>query len=216
MPDRRRDVVTVLLEREGRTFADEAGITLANRPAPLYQLLVLATLLSARISANVAVTASRELFAAGWRTPEAMRNSSWHDRIAALARGHYRRSGARTATMLEDGAQLVARKWRGDLRGLRQQADGDVGRLRASLTEFPGIGPVGADIFVREVQGQWDEFGPFVDGKVSAGAKALNLPASASKLGALVPPAEMPRLASALVRVSLDGDVAKEIQTATA
>jgi hypothetical protein len=45
MPD---PTVKTLLERYGRTYAEDAGIRLADRPAPLYQLLVLATLLSAR------------------------------------------------------------------------------------------------------------------------------------------------------------------------
>ena len=64
--------VKILLDRYGRTYADEAGIRLADRPAPLCQLLVLATLLSARITAGVAVAAARELFRAGYRTPAAM------------------------------------------------------------------------------------------------------------------------------------------------
>jgi endonuclease III len=212
----RRDVIAALLDRKGRTFADEAGITLANRPAPLYQLVVLATLLSARISASVGVSASRELFKAGLRTPGAMRASSWHERMELLNRGHYRRSGTRTATMLGDGAQMLEQRWRGDLRKLREDADGDVTRLRASLTEFPGIGPVGADIFIREVQGQWPEFNPYVDARVAAGAEVLNLPKSARALGSLVPPADLPRLASALVRVSLDGEATREIRSAAA
>jgi hypothetical protein len=57
-------VVEVLLDRYGWTFAEEAGITLADKPGPLYQLLVLSTLLSARISADIAIAAARELFAA--------------------------------------------------------------------------------------------------------------------------------------------------------
>jgi hypothetical protein len=64
-----RRTVKVLLEQQGRTFAEEAGIKLADKPGPLYQLLVLASLLSARISAGVAVAAARELFAAGYRSP---------------------------------------------------------------------------------------------------------------------------------------------------
>jgi hypothetical protein len=36
--------VPTLLQRYGRSRATEAGIWLADRPAPLYQLLVLATL----------------------------------------------------------------------------------------------------------------------------------------------------------------------------
>jgi hypothetical protein len=80
------DVVRVLLERYGRSYATQAGIRLADRPAPLYQLLVLATLLSARISGDIAVRAASELFKAGYRTPRAMRAANWQDRVDALGR----------------------------------------------------------------------------------------------------------------------------------
>jgi endonuclease III len=203
--------VEAVLGRFGRTFAEDAGIRLADRPAPLYQLLVLATLLSARISAGVAVAAARELFNAGYRTPQAMLKASWQDRVDALGRGHYRRYDERTATMLGDGARLCRERWRGDLRRLHADADGSVDRLRALLTEFPGIGPTGADIFLREVQVVWPDIRPFVDQKVTAGAAKLGLPRSADGLARLVSPDDLGRLASALVRVSLDRKAADEL-----
>jgi hypothetical protein len=53
-------VIADLLAGYGQTYSDEAGIRLADKPAPLYQLHVLSTLLSARISASIAVAAARE------------------------------------------------------------------------------------------------------------------------------------------------------------
>ena len=103
MADRIGDV----LDRYGATFADEAGITLRDKPSPLYQLLVLTTLLSVRIKADIAVAAARELFRAGWRTPRAMRGSSWQQRVDALGRAHYRRYDESTATNLVKGAELI-------------------------------------------------------------------------------------------------------------
>lgn len=35
---------------------------------------------------------------------------------------------------------------------MREDAGGDPKRIRELLTEFKGMGPVGADIFLREVQ----------------------------------------------------------------
>jgi endonuclease III len=197
-------LIAVLLDRYGRTYAEEAGIRLADRPAPLYQLLVLATLLSARISAGVAVAAARELFRAGYRTSQGMSRASWQDRVDALGRGHYRRYDERTATMLGEGAELCRKRWRGDLRRLHTEAGGDVRALQDLLMEFPGIGPTGADIFLREVQGVWTDIGPFLDRKVTAGATMLGLPSSAEHLGRLVAPDDVARLAAALVRVCLD------------
>ena len=66
MTGRPESIVSELLVRHGRLYAEDAGIKLADRPGPLYQLLVMATLLSAPIPAETAVAAARELFAAGY------------------------------------------------------------------------------------------------------------------------------------------------------
>src|ERR1700747_2057187 len=140
-------IVRELLSRHGRLYAEDAGIRLADRPGPLYQLLVLATLLSAPIAAETAVAAARELFAAGYRSPKAMSEASWQDRVDTLDRGHYPRYDERTATMLGDGAELLTAKWHGDLRRLRDDAGGDAAGIAARLAEFPGMGAAGAGLF---------------------------------------------------------------------
>ncbi|MBV9793506.1 MAG: endonuclease [Actinobacteria bacterium] len=206
-------LVKELQERFGRTYAAEAGIGLADTPSPLYQLLVLATLLSARISADIAVAAARELFAAGYRTPRAMAEASWQDRVDALGRGHYKRYDERTATMLGDGAGLLNERWHGDLRRLRDEADGDAGRVAESLQEFPGIGPAGASIFLREVQDVWPSIAPYVDDKVRDGAQELGLPTAADQLAKLAG-SDLARLAAALVRVALTKNAAAEVRAA--
>lgn len=195
-----RDRVELLLKESGETYAQEAGIRLGDKPQPLYQLLVLTTLLSTRISASIAVDAAREVFKTGWRTPRAVADASWSDVVAALGRAHYKRYDESTATALGEGAGLVLDRWRGDLRRLRREADGDAGRVRELLQEVPRIGPVGADIFCREVQGIWPELRPAFDRRALKGAEKNQLPADAGRLGELVAPGELPRLAAALVR----------------
>jgi len=200
-----------LLARHGRLYAEDAGIRLADRPAPLYQLLVLATLLSAPIAADTGIAAARELFAAGYRTPKAMSEASWQDRVDALGRGHYRRYDERTATMLGDGADLLASKWHGDLRRLRDEG-GDAGGITSRLTEFPGMGPTGASIFLREVQDVWPVVAPYADAKVTSGAHRVRLPADRETLTRLLADSGQPaRLAAALVRVSLSQRAASEV-----
>ncbi|MBG0737838.1 endonuclease [Paeniglutamicibacter antarcticus] len=202
--------VGVLLERYGRTYAQEAGITVKDTPSPLYQLLVLSTLLSARISASVAVAAAHELFTAGYRTPRAMCSASWQQRVDALGRGHYRRYDERTATMLGEGAELLTAKYRSDLRRLHDLA-GSTPELILSLQDFPGVGPVGAAIFCREVQAVWTDVAPFLDQKVADGASRLGLPTAARELADLVSPADLPRLAAACVRAALEKSVADDV-----
>jgi hypothetical protein len=210
-----KTVLDVLLDRYGRTFAGEAGIKLSDQPKPLYQLLVLATLLSARISAEVAVAAAKELFAAGYGTPKGMREASWQDRVDALGRGHYRRYDERTSTMLGEGAELLMDRWKGDLRRLRDEAGGDAGRIGALLMEFPGIGPTGADIFLREVQGVWPQVAPHLDKRVLDGAGKLGLPRQERTLARLAHSNdELVRMSAALVRVSRSEKTAKAIKAA--
>jgi endonuclease III len=203
-----------LLVSHGETYAMEAGIRLRDTPQPLYQLLVLATLLSARIRASAAVGAARALFAAGMRDARRMAEASWQQRVDALGVGGYRRYDERTATMLGDGARLVLDQYNGDLRGLRTRADGDRQKLRQLLREVPGIGPTGADIFLREVQAVWPDLVPYLDGKVVQGARRLGLPEDPERLAGLVPDDETAVFAAALVRAALDKGVAQDARAA--
>ncbi|MFI2200350.1 endonuclease [Streptomyces sp. NPDC020192] len=201
-----RAVVRALLDRQERTYAAEAGIRLRNTPAPLYQTLVLATLLSARIRADTAVAAARALFDAGMRDPRSMAQATWQQRVDALGKGGYRRYDERTATLLGKGAELLLERWGGDLRRLREEPD-----PKKALLDLPGIGPTGADIFLRDVQGVWPEFAPYIDRKALDGARRLGLPASPEKLGGLVTGRDMPRLADGLVHAALDRPLADEV-----
>ncbi len=203
-------LVKTVLRVYGRTYAEDAGIRLVDRPEPLYQLLVLASLLGKRISADVAVASARELFDAGFRTPQSMVDASWQDRVDALGRGHYRRYDESTSRLLGLAAAHCLDRWGGDLRRLRRAAGGDRRRLAELLTEFAGIGPAGADIFTREVQAVWLEYQPSVDAKVADGARALHL--EPSSIGRLAPARDIPRLTSALVRAGLARQLPEEVK----
>jgi hypothetical protein len=201
----------VLLEAAGRTFADEAGIRLDDKPAPLYRLLVLAVLLSSRVQASLGVAACRELVDAGFGSPEHMRDAARQDVIAALGRAHYTRMDEQTTDALQEGAGLVADRWSGDLRRMRTASDGDTDALAGFLTELPRLGPVGADIFLREVQLVWPEFRPHLDAKALAGARTLGLPDDAATLAGLVDGEDLARFSAALVRANRDDDVVAQV-----
>lgn len=208
------DTVRSLLHAAGTTYAGQAGIRLADRPAPLYQLLVVSVLLATRIKADLAVAAARELFAAGCGTPRGMLQATWQDRVDALGRAHYVRYDESTATALGEGARLLQERWHGDLRRLRAEAGGEVPRLERLLQEFPRLGPTGAAIFCREVQEVWPQLRPYLDAKTLAGARRLHLPADPDRLAGLVGEAELTRLAAGLVRVSLDAKLAQQVANA--
>ncbi|MBZ6080429.1 MULTISPECIES: endonuclease [Streptomyces] len=205
-----RKVVRELVAAHGQTYADEAGIRLKDTPQPLYRLLVLAHLLSARISGSIAVAAARALGEAGLRDPRRMADADWQERVDALGRGGYRRYDERTATQLGEEAELLSDRWGGDLRRLREEAGGEVPEVRRLLQEFNGVGPTGADIFLREAQLVWPEAAPFVDRKALQGAERLGLPKDPDRLLGLAGKTEPAVLAAALVRAAVDKKVRED------
>jgi endonuclease III len=193
-----------LLERAGETYAAQAGIRLADKPAALYQLLMLAQLLSTRISSEVAVAAARELRSAGFTSARATADAEWQDLVDALGRAHYKRYDEMTATRLGESAQCLLEWYGGDLRRLAEDAGRDVDAAIEALQEFPGIGPVGSRIFVREVQAVWPWARPFADARVLTAAHQLGLPATVDALVDLGGSQDLSSLSAALVHVCLD------------
>ncbi|MEU6562310.1 endonuclease [Nocardia nova] len=203
-----------LLDRAGTTYAAEAGISLADKPAPLFQLLMLSQLLSTRISAGIAVAAARELISTGYRTPQRVHDADWQELVDALGRGHYRRYDESTATRLGENAAIVIDRYHGDLRKLVDESDRDPARLAESLQRFHGIGPTGADIFLREVQDVWTWLRPHFDERARRGADLLHLSGDPKDLDRLSRRGHDAELAAALVRVSLDHELAERVLAA--
>lgn len=196
-------LVRRLLKVAGTTYAEESGIRLEDKPMPLFQLLVLTMLASKPINAEIAARAARELFDAGLRTPHAVIDGTRSTAIDAFGRAGYTRYDESSATRLCELATSVRDEYAGDLRKLANRCEHDVARASEALQEFTGIGPTGADVFLREVQSVWPWVRPYFDARAVAAAKDLHLPTSAERLGDLAP-RHPERLAVALVRVSLD------------
>ncbi|TYK46095.1 endonuclease [Actinomadura decatromicini] len=207
-----RERIDSLLSEAGTTYAEQAGIQLADEPGPLWRLLVFSDLVSARIQSGIAVTGSRALFAAGGGTAEGMATLTWRQRKDALLDGRYHHLANGTATRLGATAELAQSRYGGDLRRLADEADERPGRVAELLQEFPGIGPAGAAAFCRDAQAVWPFLRPALDDRVLAGAARLGLPADPRALADLVPADRLAALADALVRVKLDDDLAARVR----
>lgn len=196
------------------TFAEDAGIQLADEPAPLFQLLVLCMLQAKPIRATVAVDAARGLFAAGLTTPEKLAAAPRAQLIRIFGAAGYARYDESSATRLRSMSQLLIDEHSADLRTLRDTAP-------TSLQVFDGVGPACATMFAREAQGVWPELAPVFDKKALQGAEKLGLPQDPEELAALVsgstePPAaaelpadalvDLPTFAAFLVKVALGID----------
>ena len=173
------------------TFAKDAGIQLADEPAPLFQLLVLCMLQAKPIRATVAVDAARGLFAAGLTTPEKLAAAPRSKLIRIFGAAGYARYDESSATRLRSMSQLLIDEHSADLRTLRNTAP-------KSLQVFDGVGPACATMFAREAQGVWPELAPVFDKKALQGAEKLGLPQAPEELVALVAGRAEPRAAAEL------------------
>lgn len=200
-------IVAVLLKRHGLTFSDEMGIRLErNTPSMLFRWLCAALLFSARIGHKIATQAALALTESGWTSAKKMAAATWEERTRVLNHAGYARYDEKTSRMLADTSELLLERYNGDLRKLREEAKCDPVREKELLMECKGIGDVGADIFLREVQVAWPELQPFADAAALESAGQLGLPKTARELAKLVPKKDLPRLIAALVRCRLEKD----------
>jgi endonuclease III len=196
--------VEVLLRCYGKTYAEALSIDLARgTPSALFQWLCASLLFSARIRADAALEAARALFREGLTTAEKMASATWEERTRILNHAGYARYDESTSRMLGETSRMILDHYRGDLRNLREAASRDPQEERRLLEQFKGIGDVGADIFMREVQLVWDELFPFADRRALRAAQKLGLGADAQSLARRVKAAQFPRLVAALVRTDL-------------
>src|SRR5919204_3314586 len=111
-----RALVGALLERHGKTFAEELGIKVEREtPSNLFRLLVASILFSTRIGHGIAVEAARALFRSGWTTPQKLDSATWAQRVRVLNRSGYARYDESTSRMLGEDCELLLERYRGDL-----------------------------------------------------------------------------------------------------
>jgi len=215
-PSRKR-IVDALLERHGTTYAADLGVDVdKGTPSVLFRWLCASILLSARISAGIAMHAARALADQGWTTAEKMAAATWEQRTRTLNEAGYARYDESTSRMLGDTATMLLERYRGDLRKLRDAAERDPARERSLLKECKGLGDVGVSIFCREAQLAWDELYPFADKRALDVAERLGLGKDAEALAKQVSRQDFPRLVAALVRAGLAKDVDGVVQAAGA
>ena len=122
------------LREHGTTYAEAAGIELADKPSPLFELLVLTMLSSTRISADIAVK-PRGSCSAPAGAPQrcsTRRGGSGSRRWAAATD-----ATTSTATRLEELSRMVLDEYGGDLRRIRPQGENAADDLAKVIASFP-------------------------------------------------------------------------------
>ena len=129
MAPSRDDTVQALLDGWGRTYADELGIKLGSgRPGELWRLLQTSIVFSTGLNHVLTLRAAQAL--RGLRTARAAAEAGMAEVRPRLDGAKVQRTGA-TSQQVVDAARECLERYGGDLRRLREEADGDVTRLDA-------------------------------------------------------------------------------------
>jgi endonuclease III len=143
--------------RKIKSYSEELGLDLKT-PEGRFQWFLASILFAKRISTSIAKKTFRIFQAENIVTPEAILTAGWDRLVAILDAGGYARYDFSTATnLLEISKELVENI--GDLEGLYARAESPR-HLEDLLGDFRGIGPVGINIFLRELRGIWDKADP--------------------------------------------------------
>lgn len=142
-------------------FSEELGIALASRREADYFRWFLASLLyGGRISATIARNTYRAFERHGLVTPQAILDAGWDYLVDPIMRegGYVRYDGQKSTQILRDCAAL-AHDYRGRVGELDARARSPA-ELEERLLAFYGVGPVTANIFLRELRPFWRHADP--------------------------------------------------------
>lgn len=135
-------------------IAEDLGIHLSSkREEELFKWFLACLLFGKPIQRQVAERALATLTAAGLSTPDAVLGAGWDELVRLLDEAHYVRYDFSTATKLLHVCNELKERY-GTLTNLLTQSK-TAPELSERLQEFKYIGPVTAQIFLREVRPVW-------------------------------------------------------------
>ena len=169
-----QDIVDSLIAEQGQLFSADMGVDLTdNTPEADFAWLAGTILLSARISHKLALQAGKALGDEGLLTIDALIDADARMLSDLLGDNGYQRYHITAVDYLKASATWVRDDLGGDLRKIAEGSDTKA--ALEAVQSAKGIGAVGAEIFAREAQLNWDVFYPRLEGPARDEAKALGL-----------------------------------------
>lgn len=141
------------LKAQFSLYSEDLGIDL-RKPDGRFRWFLASILFGARISERIAAKTYMVFQKAGLDSPEKILSTGWDELVHILDEGGYVRYDFSTATKLLRIIGDLKERY-GSLEELRRQS-ADTRDLEKRLQEFKGIGPVTAQIFLRELRGPWN------------------------------------------------------------
>ncbi len=173
-----------------QSYSSELNLDL-YKPEDRFKWFLASVLFAKRISAQTAKETYLYFEQEEFTSPDAILEAGWDRLVEVLDSSGYTRYDFSTATNLLGIAKMLKEKY-GTLERLHKESSGPAD-LERRLQEFRGVGPVGVNIFLRELRGIWEKAKP----KPSSMAVE-----TAQKIG--LNPIEVERYESQLVRLNLE------------
>jgi endonuclease III len=139
------------------TYSEELGLNL-TRPEDRFKWFLASILFAKRISANIAKRTYNRFEEEELTTPDIILAAGWDRLVQVLDSGGYVRYDFSTATNLLRIMERLKEKYE-DLEGLHRGSTNPED-LEKRLKEFSGVGPVGVNIFLRELRDIWEKAKP--------------------------------------------------------
>ena len=139
------------------SYSEELGLDL-SRTEDRFKWFMASVLFAKRISAGTAKETYLLFEQEKLTNPDAILDAGWDRLVKVLDSGGYTRYDYSTATNLLGIAKTLKEKY-GDLERLHAESS-SAADLENRLREFKGVGPVGVNIFLRELRGIWEKAEP--------------------------------------------------------
>ncbi len=155
-----------------QSYSEELGLNL-TKPGDRFKWFLASILFAKRISSDIAKKTFRYFDQEELTTPDAILEAGWDRLVEVLDEGGYTRYDFSTATNLLGIAKTLKEKY-GNLERLHAESNSDRD-LESQLQEFRGMGPIGVNIFLRELRGIWEKANPKPSPIAIATAKRIGL-----------------------------------------
>jgi hypothetical protein len=173
-----------------QSYSAELGLNL-TKPEDRFKWFLVSILFAKRISAETAKKTYFNFKQEELTSPDAILQAGWNRLVEVLDSGGYTRYDFSTATNLLGIAKKLKQNY-GSLERLHVESISP-SDLEKRLREFKGVGPVGVNIFLRELRGIWKKAKPTPSPMAVATAQRIGLD-----------PKEVKRYESQLVRLNLE------------
>ncbi len=153
--------ITLAELKRSPLYSEQLGIELArDDDQELFKWFLASLLFGGHISETIAAHTYQAFVAHGLLTPRKVLGAGWGYLVNPIMRegGYVRYDGRKSDQVLQDCERLLE-DYRGSLKRLHEVA-ADAADLEARVLAFYGVGPVTANIFLRELRPLWDKADP--------------------------------------------------------